>query len=384
MACDSETAWFPEDDDDTLTPGPGTPQEPDLDGDNYTVSEGDCDDTNESIGPNSFEFPEICDGLDNDCGGEADVVDISGVHTCLRQAQFEQSLMVDVLFVIDTTDPMETYLANLASGARSILTSLAGEDYLDSHIGTVSMDAEFDGAGALLAYDGAEFISGSDVGPGTPHSMLWAENFVSATFTQNPVSEAPEEGRASASLALELGASGFQEVNPGFMREAAHLVVVFLTSNEDQTVDPTIAEFEADLADAKGDLSEVTIHAIVQGGELDCYGQSKPEQKGYTYQTMAQDTAGTVLSICQDMTSGFFDAMGQNSAYEGLETEFDLVVPAQANTVAVTIVDPMGNQQPLDDFALADNNTTLVITADPPPSAGSLILVDFEVDPDEI
>jgi len=381
-ACDSEIAYFGPGTTPTLPPG--TPVEPDLDGDGYTASEGDCDDSDPGVGPGSVEFPEYCDGVDNDCGGEVDVIDIAGINTCLREAQFEQSLMVDVLFVVDTTAPMSLYLANLATGARSVLTALAGEAYLDSHIGVVTMDAERDDAGALLMFDGESFISGSDVGsaPQMSHTMAWADTFVSTTFTMNPVSTAPEEGRASASLALGLGIdSGFEGLNPGFLRDGAHLVIVFLTSNEDQTVDPTVVDFEAQLALAKGSLSELTMHAIVQVGELDCYAQSKPEQKGYTYQKLAQDTAGTVLSICTDMTSGFFEAMGQNSAYEGLETEFPLGLHARANTVAVTIVDTMGNLAPLDDYALADDNTTLVITADPPPPAGSLILVEYEMDP---
>ncbi len=378
-ACDSDVAWFGTDTGVTPTPPPDNTPDPDLDNDGYTVSEGDCDDSDPSVGP---DFHEFCDGLDNDCGGEVDVIDIAGVNTCLRQATFEQSLMVDMLFVVDTTDPMSAYLDNLANGARSVLTALAGEPYLDSHIGTITMDAELD-EGVLVPFDGESFIAGSDVGPGTPHSMLWAETFVAATFTQNPTSNSPEEGRGSASLGLGLGldTSLDYDINTGFLRDDAHLVLVFMSSNEDQTVSPTADDFEAQLALLKGNLSQVTIHSIVQVGELDCYGDSEPEQKGYSYQALAQHTAGTVLSICQDMTSGFFEAMGQNSAYEGLETEFDLVVSAKTNTVAVTIVDTMGNPRPLDEFALADDNETLVITADPPPAAGSLIVVDFEMDP---
>jgi hypothetical protein len=42
----------------------------DTDGDGYTVSEGDCDDTNAGMHPGA---PEICvDGKDNDCDGETD------------------------------------------------------------------------------------------------------------------------------------------------------------------------------------------------------------------------------------------------------------------------------------------------------------------------
>ena len=47
-------------------------QEPDLDGDGFSVSEGDCDDTNAAINPNAIEI--AYDGIDQDCE-DGDLVD---------------------------------------------------------------------------------------------------------------------------------------------------------------------------------------------------------------------------------------------------------------------------------------------------------------------
>ncbi|PJA46770.1 hypothetical protein CO173_01610 [Candidatus Uhrbacteria bacterium CG_4_9_14_3_um_filter_41_35] len=42
----------------------------DVDGDTYTVEDGDCDDTNPDVRPRA---PEVCDGVDNNCDGTVDL-----------------------------------------------------------------------------------------------------------------------------------------------------------------------------------------------------------------------------------------------------------------------------------------------------------------------
>ena len=60
ISCDSEDVKVESD-----TPEVNT----DLDGDGFTVEDGDCDDNNAAVNSSAVE---ICDGLDNNCDGEID------------------------------------------------------------------------------------------------------------------------------------------------------------------------------------------------------------------------------------------------------------------------------------------------------------------------
>ncbi|HCP45818.1 MAG TPA: hypothetical protein DIU15_07240, partial [Deltaproteobacteria bacterium] len=51
-------------DDDTGDDDTGDDDSEDIDGDGFTVADGDCDDLNPGVHP---DHPEICDGVDNDC-----------------------------------------------------------------------------------------------------------------------------------------------------------------------------------------------------------------------------------------------------------------------------------------------------------------------------
>src|SRR4051812_32980626 len=58
--------------DDSTADSTGTDTDPgvgDEDGDGYTPSDGDCDDSNPAVNPGTAE---ICDGVDNNCDGDID------------------------------------------------------------------------------------------------------------------------------------------------------------------------------------------------------------------------------------------------------------------------------------------------------------------------
>lgn len=58
-------------------PSPYTaePDDLDVDGDGYSINEGDCDDDNEALNPAA---EELCDGLDTDCDGDIPADELDG------------------------------------------------------------------------------------------------------------------------------------------------------------------------------------------------------------------------------------------------------------------------------------------------------------------
>ena len=57
------------DDDDSAADDDDSAATEDADGDGWTVDDGDCDDSDPTVGPH---MAEICDGVDNDCDGDVD------------------------------------------------------------------------------------------------------------------------------------------------------------------------------------------------------------------------------------------------------------------------------------------------------------------------
>ena len=82
------------------------PIDTDNDGDGYSVNQGDCDDTNDSINPGATE---IEDGIDNDCDGEIDEgFNASGTVTDQDGNSYDYLTYGDQVWTVDNAE-MVTY-----------------------------------------------------------------------------------------------------------------------------------------------------------------------------------------------------------------------------------------------------------------------------------
>lgn len=351
--------------------GPAPPVS-DLDQDGFSVDDGDCDDLNPHVGPQAGSDP--CDGVDNDCDLRIDETP-DGVDTCARQDVFDQTLKLDLLVVIDSSESMRPFLHRAADGVSDLLAPVVGPS-VDSHLGVLTMDLEDPRhAGRLVEVGGRRWLEGDRVTPET------ARRWLDVALRDNEVLLWGEEGgRAAVSRALVEEADAW---NAGFARPDAHLVLVFLSDEEDASPSPTVPELLDLLADQRGSIGRVTVHAVVQLDGYDCDGTEAPDAKGASYLDLVEATAGTSLSVCEADFGPFLSAVGQFSATEGLGSRFPLGAPADPDSVRVTLELPGGLLRELSagEFALTEGGTSLVLLLDPLPVAGSRIVVDYSREP---
>jgi len=88
--------------------GDGDSSDPghDGDGDGYSATDGDCDDSDPAVNPGESE---VCgDGIDNDCDGQSDGIDYECMTACDRAAA-DRSSVGCVYFAVDT-NPMHSWI----------------------------------------------------------------------------------------------------------------------------------------------------------------------------------------------------------------------------------------------------------------------------------
>lgn len=350
------------------TPLPNLPV--DLDADGVTELEGDCDDNDPAVGP---EIAEQCDGIDNNCDMLVDE------NKCVRVDVFAQTLQLDMLFVIDTSASMAPYLERLADGVAAcdtqeyLLPHLVGPPF-DTHIGVVTMDVhDPETMGELVTVNGRSFVQGDDPKYDCGSVQEW---FTDAVTGNTTITGTPPAARAAVSALVDRFQS---EDGNNFLRPDGALQIVFVSDRDDATVLPTITGFRDKLAEVKGTLAKVTFHAIVQGDEYNCAGELSEDTEGASYLTLVDQT-GLDLSICEPDYGGWFTALGQTAATQGLENTFELKKPAQTGSVTVTVTRSDGTSEAFDDVYLGDGNRSVLLTA-PLPPAGSTISVRYLCDP---
>ncbi len=169
------------------TAGSPTPPPEDADSDEYTVAQGDCDDSDETVYPNA---PELCDGSDNQCPGDAGYGQID--EGCLFDACSDGTLIgacnqSNYLYCQDGTPPV--LVANPSVCTECPYSASMGVDLVTSQPYCVYSFCNGESPDSQYNLLDIEFIDSvtdlGDTDPSAEELIRWRD-FLGSSTTVNP------------------------------------------------------------------------------------------------------------------------------------------------------------------------------------------------------
>ena len=258
-------------------------------------------------------------------------VDDTDDHTdvpVIVEEQFVQTPApaVDVLWVIDNTCSMAEEQDSLAFAFEGFVDALADVD-VAWQVGVVTTDVSDAAAGVL---QGVPWIL-------TPQEEAPVEVF-SETVQVGTSGVAPEAGLGAAWLALTTPLRG--EENRGFRRVGAGLHVIVVSDDDDdsETVlgDDAQAAFVSFLEEEAAESgAEARFSAVVGDAPGGCTGARGEALPGTVYTAVAEESGGTVGSICDADLSGVLANLGAVSL--DWQTVFELQADALESSIRVSL-----------------------------------------------
>ena len=301
-----------------------------------------------------------------------------GVWESQEVDEFTQAsgLDLDLLFVVDDSASMCGMPEALTGGFGTLVQQLDSNG-VDYHVGVISMNVTDETVRGRLNEGNADQAP-LYITPGTPDvtgtfaklSDLGCDGGPNCGGLGGGCTDRQEAGLFAMWHALTPPLVGGW--NAGFLREEAQLIVVALSSEDDQG--PFEAPFYADfLTELKGvwNPNLVQFHAIV-GLESPTCPQASP---GVRYIAVAEATGGTVVDIC---TQGFLDVVNSmGTVSQALKAQFFLTrIPATGTLQVRVDGDPC-----LDGWSYDAVSNAIVFEPDGPcwPDPGVDIEVEYDV-----
>jgi len=209
------------------------------------------------------------------------------VTTITDSFEQEDTNMVDVLFVVDNSGSMGQIQSDIATNMNLFMTYFS------------SMSADY--RLALITTDTSSFV-GNVI---TPSSADPAGEFANQVVGIGVTGSANEKGIEMAYNATQPGADA--GTGGGFLREAATLVIVFVSDESDHSL-ASMSSYISHFNSIKHNTDKLIVHAVIGDYPSGCtYMYTNPYngaqyprtiQFGDGYYDLAQQYTGSVYSIC--------------------------------------------------------------------------------------
>lgn len=225
---------------------------------------------------------------------------------------------VDILLVVDNSCSMQPYQQQLADNFDNFLTYFI-EGNVDYQIGVVSTTTRDDfptsrdcQAEADSLPGGGLLLDGAIITPETSNASSRFSDIVNVGICGDP----SEAGLEAARLALDYADSG--DANEGFLRDEAFLSIIFVSDEQDVSIDPVndyLSDYRAVKADS-GDRADMNASALVVDDEADCSNQqlNSGATLGSRYVDVANQSGGLVGNICSDDFDTIITELSLNSS----------------------------------------------------------------------
>jgi hypothetical protein len=294
----------------------------------------------------------------------------------------EPNSLVDILWVIDSSPSMADEQQLIAEGFDSFIGTLE-ESNADFHLGVLNMDMDLDYTKRGMLIGTPSFLTVDD---------NYAEQFKARVKVGVDGSDKEKGISAGLTAVTEPLASGH---NAGFIREAANLVFVFV-SDEDDCSDGDALNEEAGTAcyDQRGKL--LTIKHLIQSyqnlktgdarvmasaiigpavnQQQDCVQDVWP---GHRYKGMVEALGGVVGNICERDYSGLMEDLGL--AVAGELTVFNLKYAAVPATIEVVVDEEVILEDSVNGWTYEPEYKQIRFDGSYVPPRGSSISIKYEI-----
>ena len=279
----------------------------------------------------------------------------------------KEKLPVDILFVLDCSGSMAEEQAALAAMAAGLAASL-NVTGADVQAAVTSMDMETSGLQGAFTGDPGVI----QLGRGSQLSEEGFAQALAARFDLGTVCSASEQGfdtaRAALSEPLRSGA------NAGFLRDGARLVLVFITDEEEQSVDD-VSTFVSFFKGLKPAGTVELLHALAVVGDCPdgCSSADGEAAAGCRYTEVANELGGSFRSVCSMQDGGVAADLGVQSRL--VQTQFFLSsTPQDVAGMVVKINDSAVTAHWSYDAA----SNSVIFEATYAPAGGDVVTVTYE------
>ena len=286
-----------------------------------------------------------------------------------------QNNEIDILWVVDDSCSMEEEQQTLAAGFSTFIAAME-DTGTDFHIGVTTTDIDHSGAGELL---------------GTPPYLTLDDDYRTLFPDHAMVGISGSDKEKGLQAAVHATSPALADVNGGFVRENALLMVIAVTDEEDcsdhgaldgenakecyrqpERLAP-VDDFVGVLKTLKSAPDMVQINGII--GNTSC----EIAWPGYRYVEAAKQTAGVIGSVCEDDWSTLLSSLGDNAS--GLRQKFVLSHAAQSGTLEIFVEEMKVNESPVSGWTYDPESWTVTFHNQAVPPRGAEIRAEYLVGP---